>query len=442
MHGQAITLLGLAGALVWTGARVPNNEPPDWTLREEIRLGARYGPGGEAPAIMQVTVGRDGAIYVLSQGTGITVFDRMGTVVRRMRIPDSAIVSGLREAAESALARARDNVTRIPEVAPMRPVWSAMGWMGDTLWLIDRSTARAELLEPAGTTVGAIPFARSVDGGHRGTVLALLADRSLLRSVAVEDPRPGATAFPRPAPPDRYRMPIVPGPPLPDEGTPVQGLLVRTKPDGTVLQGLEVFVGPRPSIVIRGPYGSTRFAYPFQDNPFFGASSDGREIVFVERYGATRPEAARYSIARFDVATGKRSARFHEYTPSPITPRTIDSVVTRLVDSAAAAGQRFAYAFPSAVEAKAALRAALDPPAFRAPVTDMVVGADRTVWLQERGTGRWLAHTPDGRITGRVSLPPGARLMYADRDTLWVARPVSDGKPDSRVLVRYRIVRP
>jgi hypothetical protein len=238
-------------------------------------------------------------------------------------------------------------------------------------------------------------------------------------------------------------MPIVPGPALPGANMPAQELLVRTRPDGTVLQGLEIYVAARPPIVIQGPYGSARFPYPFQDNPLIGVSPDGREVVFVERYGATRPGPARYSIARFDVVTGKRSARFHEYTPFPITPRAIDSLLTRLVDSATTAARgAFSYAFPSPGEAKAALRAALDPPAFHIPVTDMLVGADRTVWLAERLTGRWLAHTPDGGIAGRVALPPGARLVYADRDTIWVANVAPGGRTGARVLVRYRIVKP
>jgi hypothetical protein len=49
---------------------------------------------------------------------------------------------------------------------------------------------------------------------------------------------------------------------------------------------------------------------------------------------------------------------------------------------------------------------------------------------------------PDGRITGRVSLPPGSRLMYADSATMWAAAAAPAGKPGSHVLVKYRIIRP
>ena len=438
MNVQIVTLLALAGALAWSGGEAPTSEPPDWTLREELRLDSRHGPDD----VTQVAVGRDGAIYVLSPRTGITVFDRGGAVVRRVRVPDSVIVSGLRELAESALSRRRDGLSPSQEVGAVPRIWSSMGWLGDTLWVIDRSTRRVQLLGAQGNSVGAIPFTRDVEGGRAGTALAVLADRSLLRGVVVDDRHSRAPTYPRSTPPGQYRMPIIPGPALPGESLPHQGFLVRTTPDGTVLQGLEIFVEPRQSIIVRSPYGSTRFPYPFQDNPFIGVSPDGREVVFVERYAATRPGPARYYIARFDVATGRRSARFHEYTPSPITPETIDSILTRLVSSAATSEhRRFAYAFQSPAEAKVALRAALDAPSFHAPVSDMVVGADRTVWLEERAAGRWLAHTPDGRIAGRVSLPSGARLVFADLDTMWVATTAPDGKAGSQYVVRYRIVR-
>jgi hypothetical protein len=238
-------------------------------------------------------------------------------------------------------------------------------------------------------------------------------------------------------------MPIIPGPSTPDNGLPSQGFLVRTAPDGRILQGLEVFVEPRPPIVVRGPYGSARIPYPFQDRPFIGVTADGREVVFVERYAATRSGPARYSIARFDVETRKRSAHFHEYTPAPVTERTIDSLLTRLLDSAGSAEpRRFAQVLPSAEEAKASLRAALDLPAFHAPVTGMVVGADRTVWLKDRATGRWVAHTPDGRTPGRVALPADTGLVHADRDVIWAVRNIPGPGPGAQVLVRYRIVRP
>jgi hypothetical protein len=442
MNGRVITLLGLAGTLSWNGGPARTSEPPEWALREDLRLGGRRGAGDVVANITQLAVGRDGAIHVLSAGGGITVFDRSGAVVRRVRIPDSVIVAGLRERAESALSQQRDGAAPILDVEPIS-LWPAMGWLGDTLWVVDRVRHRIELLGTQGNVVGAIPYTPSLGVGRGAAVLAVLADRSLLRGVVMDEgaPRPN---YPRSTPPGRYRMPIVPGPPPPQANRQRQGILVRTMPDGTILQGLEILVDSRPSIVVASPYGGARFAYPFQDHPLIGVSPDGREVVVVERYAVARAGPAHYSIARFDIATGKRSPRFHEYTPAPITPGTIDSLLSRLVDSAETGEhRRFAYAFPSPAEAKAAIRAALDAPAFHAPVEEeMVVGTDRTVWLRERGSSRWLAHLPDGRIAGRVAPPPGSRLLYADSATIWAASEAPGGKSGAPILVRYRLVRP
>ena len=442
MNGRIITLVSLAGTLAWIGGPKPTSEPPDWTLREDLRLSGRPGSADVVGDLAQIAVGRDGNVHVLAPRSGITVFDPGGAIVRRVRIPSGVIAAGLRERAESALSQRRDDISPTPELEPLS-LWSAMGWLSDTLWVVDRVTRRVELLGPQGTAVGAIPFTASVEGDRPGAVLAVLADRSLLRAMPMLAPAPRQATRPRSAPPDRYRMPIVPPPARPEATHPSQAFLIRTAPDGAILQGLEIVVEPRPPMVVESPYDSTSFVYPFQDNPLIGVSADGREVVVVERYGAARPGPARYSIARFDVATGKRSARFHEYTPAPITPGTIDSLLSRLVDSAEEGEhRRFAYAFQSRAQAKAAIRAALDAPAFHAPVEAMVVGADRTVWLRERATGRWLAHTPDGRIAGRVSPPPGSRLVYADRSTIWVVASPSGARPASRSLIRYRIVRP
>ena len=442
MNGRIITLLGLAGTLSWSGGPARTSEPPDWTVREEFRLRGGRGPGDVVANFTQLAVGRDGAIHLLAPGDGITVFDRDGALIRRIRIPTGVIAAGLREHAESALSQRRDDISLIPDVEPLR-VWSAIGWLGDTLWAVDRVTRRVELLGPQGNSVAAIPFPAEVEGGRAAPVRALLADRSLLRGMSMLAPAPRPATYPRSRPPERYRMPIVPGPARPEERLPLQRFLVRAAPDGTILEGLEIVADPRPPLIVESPYGGTRFAYPFQDHPLVGVRADGREVVVVERYAAARPAPAHYSIVRFDVATGRRSVHFHEYMPAPITTGTIDSLLSRLVDSAETGEpRRFAYAFQSTAQAKAAIRAALDVPLFHAPVDEMVVGADRTVWLREQASGRWLAHTPDGAIAGRVSLPSGSRLVYADSTTLWVATAASGGNPGSRAVVRYRIVKP
>jgi hypothetical protein len=114
-----------------------------------------------------------------------------------------------------------------------------------------------------------------------------------------------------------------------------------------------------------------------------------------------------------------------------------------MVDSADSPLQRsFLNGFPSTTTARHTIRAALDVPAFHAPVTEVLAGADRTVWLREHGTGKWIVLARDGNVLGRIALPSGARLLHGDRETAWAVLEPTRGRAGSRALVRYRLEAP
>jgi hypothetical protein len=416
---------------------------PEWTVREELRLGDGTGSVGRLPPISRLIPGRDGSVYALAPSGELLVIGPRGASVRRTRTLVEALTpSGVRERADS-FAR-RPAFPRQGASADVLAGGLFAGRTGDTLWVTGRGMRKVVLLAPTGDPIGAIPYDSTVAGGPADPPLALLADGSLLRTIiSRERPSwPPPRTMP-PPPPGTYRMPVIPGPPVAEADAPDQGFLVRVAPDGNVIQGLEIFAVGRKEVTLRNRYGeAARVPVPFADDPLIAVTPDGSEVVFVERYRASRPGSASYSVARFDVTTGKRMARHYEYTPAPMTMSTVDSVLARMVDSADSPLPRsFIDGFSSSTAARNAIRTALDVPAYHAPITEIVAGADRTVWLREHATGNWIVLARNGSARGRVALPSGARLLFGDGETAWAVIEPAHGRAGSRVLVRYRFVK-
>ncbi len=446
MNVRGIAALGLAIALTSAAAYGPTAaEPPEWTLREDLRLGNAEGRDDDLRSISGVVIGRDGSISAVTRGGDVVVFDRAGKVLHRVVTRDYAeLRSDLRERAESTMARFREGLSVPVSVVRTPRAPATSGRIGDTLWVMGDWARKIILIDGRGRVARKIPYTMNVEGYPSSAPLALLADRSLLRTLASEQPTVAAPSLEtvRPPPTDGYRMPIIPAPPVAEDEAPRRGFLVRASADGRVLQGLEIFAAARTEVVFHNPYReAVTFAYPFRDDPLIAATPDGSQIVFVERYGAEGPGPATYGVAWFDVSTGKRTGHRHPYSPSAVT--LTDSVVDAMLDSVRSpVRERFLDGFPSRAAARSAFRAALNAPPHHTPFTEILAGTDSTVWLRHRASDRWDVHTKAGRIAGRVTLPRDARLVHADGVALWVATPQSGGPRGADLLVRYRIVRP
>ena len=461
------------GILLTLGATplASSAQAPAWSLREELRIG-RGAFIDELPEITSFMTGPDGRAYALSRSVEILIFDRTGRLLRRVPTvgPDEAtrdlpqrgrevIETGAGESSREGQGNGASRPGRTRFRTSYDPL--AMGWVGDTLWISRFGVTHLGLFDRDGDSIGSLPFAMDIDGEVGNAPRALLPDRSLLWSITEARGEHWPPAEPIPPPSERYQMPVIPapqatptvpglepmpvipGPPFPRDDPPARRFLLRATPGGKVLQGLEIFTPSRKSAVVTNPYGVTaRIPIPFQDDPLIAVTPDGSEIVFVERYHAQRPERASYVVARFDGRTGKRTARAYPYAPSPVTAATGDSIVRGLLDSIASPiSRRFLEGFSSRAAARAAVLRPLDVTKYLAPITDVVAGADRTVWLREQGTGAWLVIGRDGDVLGRVTLPAGARLLQGDRDSAWALLGDGPAKTASRTLVRYRLVK-
>ncbi len=386
--------------------------PPEWRLREELRFGDDPGADDDLAAVRGLVVAPSSTVYALGDGA-IKVF-RAGTRPRTLNLPGAAAAGG---------------------AGPVR-----IGAIGDDLWVL-QPPRLLTVIDTAGRVVRRISYpgdpatgpgvARELLLGD-STFISLLADGSFLRTMAP----PGEDGGPPPV-----RMYVLPLPVAPDTSVRATALLVRAAEDGEVIQGLEVLTSPWSDARVPSPFGDVAVVrQPFQDHPLVATSPDGREVVVVDRYAARRPGRATYAVIRFHGAGWKRTVGRFQYDPAPIHPAEVDSAATRVLDGPFPLGSsRFAAGFPSRAAALAAVRAVIRPADWHAPVTDVIVGTDRTVWLRDHGTGRWVAHGPGGLVLGAVTLPYGARLVYASERTLWVVTALPGGPPGRKVLVRYRV---
>jgi hypothetical protein len=95
----------------------------------------------------------------------------------------------------------------------------------------------------------------------------------------------------------------------------------------------------------------------------------------------------------------------YSYRPIAVTDRMVDSIAT-------------ARARPGGPAADRSVRDQLVVPKFLPPTTDLVVGRDGSIWLRREalvdGGLVWNVIDPSGVLAGRVVMPSGIRVVYAD----------------------------
>lgn len=361
---------------------------PLWRVAREVRTGTGDGPGALS-AVSDVTIGRDGSVYVSQpQENVVKVYDARGRYLR-------------------SLGREGRGPGEFE-----RP--SSLGWRGDTLWVADSSQTRISLFLPNGRFVRSISFSRAapLTDGRPHIPGSLLADGSVLgvwqtplsliagsRSVSI--PMVRFTA----------------------RGEPIALLARREDRNefGVVTEGTS----------------RTYFPQPFTDSPLTAVSPDGSAVVMVRRNAASRPDSTVFSVQRLHHSGRVTLARNYRYRPQPLTREMVE----RAVDDQVGGLGETRIRTPEASVLRRQIRQNLYRPRFLPPVTQLVLGRDGTMWLRREDLGREMAwwHVLDagGRIIARAWVPAGVRVAYADRTQIWA---VELDELDVPTLVKYRIV--
>lgn len=385
---RTAVLLSVGFTLALDPCRVVQAQTPAWQAVRDVRVAFDDGPGA-LTSVSGLTVGRDGRVYVSQPQEGIVrVYDSRGRFLRK--IGRSGAGPGEFE----------------------RP--SRLGWRGDTLWVGDSPQARISLFRPNGSFVRSITFTQAgpLTGGRPNVPGSLLADGSVLGLWL----------------PPMYTL---------AGAKPVVEPLVRFSPRGDPLGVLGRRQRRQEFVRVRSGTSSTYFAQPFSDSPLTAVAPDGSGLVIVTRAAATSRRQASFTVRKVSFSGRTAFERAYPYTPRPLTGDAVESVVNKH----AGGMQEAKFRTPPAAAARRLIREALYRPGYLAPVTDVVLGRDGTIWLRREATGRavfdWQVLDAAGRPVGRVSLPAKVAVQYADRTQVWG---VELDELDVPTLVRFRVV--
>jgi hypothetical protein len=301
-----------------------------------------------------------------------------------------------------------------------------MGWVADTLWVMDLAGYRFNFYSANGNFIRSVN--PPVDIGSTG-----------LAEDGVLPPRPhrlleDGTVWSRsPA----FSQAIM-------EGTLNRVLHTRTGPDGSLLDTLLVQpVSTRGSLGVPFPGGGGMFtSQPFNDEVRVEGLPDGSGLLILAPRAATDPASAEFALTRVGLSGDTVFHRAYPYTPVPVPRNRADSIVEATAERFhESMGEQTGIAIG---EWRRLVRDALYVPAHYPPVGTMVAGRDGSIWLSLRGEaadptdpGRsWVVLDPDGEPLHRIRIPEGTRIVLAERDGFWAI--VRDDL-DVEYITRFRV---
>jgi CheY-like chemotaxis protein len=288
---------------------------------------------------------------------------------------------------------------------------SHVGWLGDSLWVVDARLGRATLFTPDGTYATSFPAGINYPYPYsRSVASALLEHGHAVLPVSV--------SLPALVSGDRRRAPV---------------LLVDRNMAG--LDTLATVDLTRSRLISKTPDGGMLVSsqQPYDDSPLVRTGNRGREIIVVERSVARSSSIDSFEVTAFDADGHRTWSRWLRYAPQTVNTHRVDSLIDQIA-------QDFASTFTSQADAKRAVRAALFVPRFAPPVTDCVVGADGTVWLRRdvfAADGmEWTILNPDGSSMARARSGGPTHLFDASGTRAWG---VEYSELDVPFVVRYRL---
>lgn len=400
--GRRATLALLAAAAgAWACADVPSAGDPDVVPRHrlegpQVRIGSVDDPAFAFGPVLAAVEGPDGRLYSLHRGEGaVRVWDAegrpAGTVGRQGEGPGEF---------------------RFP---------TALGFFGDSLWVMDGANRRVSYFERDGTLLGSrVPS---------------MAARP--REISGEGPpnpwrpRRDGTWWGRGAAP--YSAVA--------SGDVTTLTHVGMTAEGTVLDTAWI-QDLRPTDVLAVQRGERTLILPqpWNDGDVVAFAPDG-SLVAVERRATGADAAAAAVRVRWITATGDTLAEASlPYEPRPLTDGVVDSMLTaraRAIHDAMPGGGGMGLA-----ELERGLRDGIHPPPSLPAVDgEPALAHDGALWLRSTPDGeeaaRWWVVGPEEGLRAEVVAPPGLRVLDVRGRTVWG---VERDDLDVDYLVRYRVV--
>lgn len=167
---------------------------------------------------------------------------------------------------------------------------------------------------------------------------------------------------------------------------------------------------------------------PFSDETLWDLTKDGTSLVLVDRIVADADGPTTFRLSRVTLRGDTSFSKGIPYEPVPVSAPHLDSVVRR------------AFGGGTAVK-EADARKVLFLPKYYPPVSRLVAGDDGTIWIAREQRldrrVRWEVYGPDGAPLGRLEVPPGLTVYAADHTRLLG---VDTDDLDVPYVVRYDVV--
>ena len=284
------------------------------------------------------------------------------------------------------------------------------GWVGDTLWVSDRSQPRFTLVAPDLKLLRTVPMATGMRTSERDTNQSTQATTSL-------------TLY---ANGDQLAMSILPAlddPQLPSwaktkANTGSRVVVARVSSAGILLH--PVAYTPFDQCGLDMSALARLCQRPLAE---IGPNGDRVAMATATTSGA---ELGTFRVVMIGQAGDTIFARRFPFKPVQIDAHLRDSLT-----AAAAAGPR-----PSQMRGMATERPS---PKIYPPLIHLVIGRDGTTWVEMRETGAgrpYLVLDPKGNAIGMVTLPMNATIRAASRTTVWATQRDAD---DVESVVRFRV---
>ena len=368
---------------------------PAWSAVLDVRVGSIDTPGSTLTYFRDIEVGSDGSMYTVHpQEQLIRVFAADGSL-------------------RDTIGGEGDGPGEFQNVG-------GIGWVGDTLWVLDYQGYRFSQFDAAGTYLGQF-------------------------SVAFE-----STSDPRAVQPPRARGLLYDGtvhaaPPAFSNqiaaGTLTLDVPMLMDREGRVTDTLPATPFGRNQWAIGDPDAPERGGLyrpqPFGDGPIWAYGHGERAVYVLRRPAPESSTAARATLSKLSFGGDTLYSRSYYFPRIPVTVAEADSVAADVGDMM---GERGIFGV-TAAKGREWAAASLYHPAYRPPVTSMVVARSGGVWLEmsapQTETGsEWLVVDGGGVPLARVSLPAGIDVLLIDLPYVWASERDDFDVP---YLLRFRV---
>lgn len=404
-HLLAVLALCAGGCVPGEGGRGANDDPeaprslraedmPEWSAELELRIGSLDDPDYSLTYMRSLEVSADGTMYTLhTQEQVVRMFAADGSF--------KALIGG-----RGSGPGEFENL-------------AVMGWVADTLWVLDFRGYRFSQFTPTGEFIGSfsVPY-RSIEG-----------------LSAIQPPRAGGLLFDG----------TVHGEPPAFSHLVADGTLTHRVPmlmtrDGTVTDTLPSIPIGRNEWAISDPddpgRGGLYTRQPFGDGPLWSFVPGERALIILDRTAPSSRDDASLHVSKLTFSGDTVFSRTYRFEPTPVSSEEVDSL---LDERASMMAERGIFGV-TAARGREWAALTLYQPEFKPGVVGMVFGRDGSIWLSRGpdGTGQddWVVLDSAGEPIGHLKLPTGLQIFVVDPPLLWASE---RDELDVPYVVRFRI---